>query len=295
MTDTLETLQRQLGGASDLKSVVRSMKALAASSIGQYEKAVVALVDYDRAVRLGLTACLKKRAVATTNRPGRTGVTPTTVLVFGSDQGLVGQFNDSLAEFVANEMASTAGPKTVWAVGEHVQSRLLDVGMPATTLFLVPTAVSAISTVVGKIFVESDKARAAVPGAHFYVFYNRREKHVAYEPSRLQLLPLDDAWAARLAQAPWPTNMVPEALGDPEATLEALIREHLFVSLFKACAESLAAENASRLLAMQRAERNIDELMATLQQTFRRLRQTAIDEELFDVVAGYEMIGSVER
>ena len=43
MSDTLVSLRRKIGGAGDLESVVRSMKALAASSIGQYEKAVLAL------------------------------------------------------------------------------------------------------------------------------------------------------------------------------------------------------------------------------------------------------------
>ena len=50
-------------------------------------------------------------------------------------------------------------------------------------------------------------------------------------------------------------------IGDRERTLQAFVREYLFVSLFKACAESLAAENASRLAAMQRAEKNIDDLV----------------------------------
>ena len=50
----------------------------------------------------------------------------------------------------------------------------------------------------------------------------------------------------------------------------------------------LAAENASRLAAMQRAEKNIDDLMGSLNQTFRRMRQTSIDEELFEVLSGYE-------
>ncbi len=68
------------------------------------------------------------------------------------------------------------------------------------------------------------------------------------------------------------------------------MREYLFVSLYKACAESLASENASRLAAMQRAEKNIDEMVETLNQTFRRLRQTSIDEELFDVLSGYESL-----
>jgi F-type H+-transporting ATPase subunit gamma len=73
-----------------------------------------------------------------------------------------------------------------------------------------------------------------------------------------------------------------------------LIREYLFVSLFRACAESLASENASRLAAMQRADKNIDELLEDLNGTFHRLRQSGIDEELFDVVSGFEAL-SVEK
>ena len=74
------------------------------------------------------------------------------------------------------------------------------------------------------------------------------------------------------------------------STLLAFAREYLFVSLFRACAESLASENASRLAAMQRAEKNIDELLEDLNRTFHRLRQSGIDEELFDVISGFEAL-----
>jgi F-type H+-transporting ATPase subunit gamma len=77
-----------------------------------------------------------------------------------------------------------------------------------------------------------------------------------------------------------------------EHTLRALVREYLFVSLFSACAESLASENASRLAAMQRAEKNIDELLEEQNRTFHRLRQSAIDEELFDVISGFEALAT---
>jgi F-type H+-transporting ATPase subunit gamma len=41
---------------------------------------------------------------------------------------------------------------------------------------------------------------------------------------------------------------------------------------------------------MERAEKNIDELSGNLQQTFNRLRQSRIDAELFDVIAGVEAV-----
>ncbi|HEY7304889.1 MAG TPA: F0F1 ATP synthase subunit gamma [Bryobacteraceae bacterium] len=73
-------------------------------------------------------------------------------------------------------------------------------------------------------------------------------------------------------------------------TLAALLREYMLVSLFRACAESLASESASRLAAMQAAERKIGDLIDQLRLEFNQSRQNAIDEELFDVIAGYEAL-----
>jgi F-type H+-transporting ATPase subunit gamma len=84
-------------------------------------------------------------------------------------------------------------------------------------------------------------------------------------------------------------------MGGGTAALRALIREYLFVSLFRACAESLASENASRLAAMQRADKNIDELLEELNRTFHRLRQSSIDAELFDVISGFEALTAEEK
>ncbi len=291
MSDTLASLRRKIAGAGDLESVVRSMKALAASSIGQYEKSVLALADYYRTVELGLVVCLKKRG-AVAEPAGRSGAAAKTVcaVVFGSDQGLVGQFNDVLADFVAQALAALPGEKKVWAVGDRVRARLADAGLAPVGQFAVPNSVNVITPLVGQILVASEAHHGQGEIGQLYLFHNRPMSGAAYEPVHQQLLPLDAQWALRLAHLPWPTKNLPEVIGGPEQTLWALIREYLFVSLYKACAESLASENASRLAAMQRAEKNIEELVGELNQRFRRLRQTSIDEELFDVLSGYESL-----
>jgi F-type H+-transporting ATPase subunit gamma len=109
------------------------------------------------------------------------------------------------------------------------------------------------------------------------------------------LLPLDLAWQKQLVAAPWPTKLPPEVIQGTESPLRAFIREYLFVLLFQACAESLASENASRLAAMQRAEKNIDGIMEHLTLKLHRIRQESIDEELFDVISGYEALTSARR
>ena len=89
-----------------------------------------------------------------------------------------------------------------------------------------------------------------------------------------------------------PSGNLPEVMGGGTAFLRAFICQSLFVSLFRACAASLARENASRLAAMQRADKNTDELLEGLNGTFHRLRQRGIDEELFDVISGFEALPS---
>ncbi|MGI4791621.1 MAG: F0F1 ATP synthase subunit gamma [Janthinobacterium lividum] len=281
MSDTLETLRGKIGGAEDLESVVRSMKALAASSIGQYEKSVLAVGDYYRTVEMGLAVCLRQSGPDTPERsePAETGTI--SAVVFGSDQGLVGQFNDVLAEFVVSTLAPLPGRKSVWAVGERIHARLTDAGLPPAGLFPVPTSVGTITPLIGQILTRTE-------AGSLYLFHNGPKSETLYEPQVQRLLPLDRQWQQDLTRIHWPTTSLPEVLGDREETLLALVHEYLFVSLFRACAESLASENASRLAAMQRAEKNIDELLDGLHQTFNRQRQSSIDEEMFDVISGFE-------
>jgi F-type H+-transporting ATPase subunit gamma len=292
MSDSLESLRRKIVGAGDLESVVRSMKALAASSIGRYERSVLALTDYYRTVELGLIVCLRERTETIAAQVESTGHTAKRVsaVVFGSDQGLVGQFNDVLSDFVAKALAALPGEKNVWAVGDRIHSRLVDAGLPPVGFFTIPTSVNAITPLVGEILAEIESHHSQGEIGELHLFHNRPVSGAAYEPVSQHLLPLDAQWGLKLAHLPWPAGNMPEILGSRKQTLWALVREYLFVSLFKACAESLASENASRLAAMQRAEKNIDELVFDLNQTFRRLRQTSIDEELFDVLSGYESL-----
>ena len=62
----------------------------------------------------------------------------------------------------------------------------------------------------------------------------------------------------------------------------------------KVQAEALASEHATRLAAMQSAERNIEERREDLTAAYRRKRQEKITRELMDVVAGYEAVGGRE-
>jgi F-type H+-transporting ATPase subunit gamma len=182
-------------------------------------------------------------------------------VVFGSDQGLVGLFNEVVADHAVVGLGGLTDNPRVWAV----------------------------TPLIGQILIASAASRRE-DEFELHLFHNRQTAGAGYEPVSQRLLPLDEAWARELAQRPWPTKNLPEVIGSGPATLRGLLREYLFVSLFRACAESLASENASRLAAMQRADKNIDELLIKLHGEFHRLRQSSIDEELFDVIAGFDAL-----
>jgi len=296
VNDTIASLRRKIGSAGDLQSVVRTMKAMAASNIGQYEQAERALGDYYHSVELGLSVCLRSAtpAVPTTEGGAHPRQTAIEAVVFGSDQGLVGRFNDVVADFAVKALAALPGAPRVWAVGERVHACLADAGLKPMGLFEVPNSVKAITPLIGQILVEGESRHMEGEFVELHLFYNRPASGATYAPVAQRLLPLDENWQRRLVNLPWPTAALPEVVGDCTLALRALIREYLFVSLFRACAESLASENASRLAAMQRADKNIDDLLEALNGTFHRLRQSGIDEELFDVSAGFEAL-SAER
>ena len=210
--------------------------------------------------------------------------------MFGSDQGLIGQFNDVVAEYAVRTLATLTAKPHVWAVGVRVGAQLENIGQTPLGFFTIPISVGAITPLVGQMLLKTDIRSGEGEFNELHLFYNRPLTGSSFAPVHQRLLPLDEDWRRKLNELPWPSKNLPEVLDRGTTTLRALIGEYLFVSLFRACAESLASENASRLAAMQRADKNINELLENLNGTFYRLRQSGIDEELFDVISGFEAL-----
>lgn len=291
--DTLENLRSKTEGAKDLKSVVSAMKAMAGSNIVQYETAVSSLADYYHTIALGIVAYFKAEKIEGISEKAvskKNSENAICAIVFGSDQGLVGQFNDTMATFVTTSLNALPGNKELWVVGERVQLLLSDAGFTSSKLYPVPNDINAVTPLVTEILGQSQLKQQEHEGTRFYIFHNQPSPSSGYTPVMQRFLPLDEKWKENLQKTEWPSKLLPQLAGAPKSTLIALINGYLFTSLFKACVESLASENASRLEAMQRADKNISDLLEELNRKYHRLRQSSIDEELFDVVSGFEAL-----
>ncbi|MDF1745876.1 MAG: F0F1 ATP synthase subunit gamma, partial [Gimesia sp.] len=156
--------------------------------------------------------------------------------------------------------------------------------------FSLPGSATGIAPLVIDILARIDQWRSEKRLGRIYISYNQRISASTYKPHALQLLPIDDARFFRYQKRNWPSRTLPTFTMDRSILLSRLIRQYLFVSLFRACAESLAGENASRIASMQAAERNIKERLVNLQSEYNQQRQTSITEELLDVVTGFEAL-----
>lgn len=290
MSDTLESLRAKKERAHDLSAVVSTMKALAASSIGQYESAVQSLEHYYRTVELGLVACLRDSG-GWGRWSGLTSTGKIGAVVFGSDQGLVGGFNASLCLQVVSTLEALPGEKKVWAVGERIAGNLTDAGLQVVGVFQVPNSVRGIDLLVNEVLLHGLVRAVEEKHSQVHTFHNQLVEHGRYEPRVGHLLPRGGAWVQQFSEQTWPTQTPPQLLGGSSILFRKLVQEYLFVSLYRACAESLMCENRIRLSSMQRAEKNIQERLEHLTQQFHRLRQNAIDEELFDLISGFEAVG----
>lgn len=295
--DTLGELRRRLGTTDDIAGIVRTMKALAAVSIRQYEAAVHSLADYSRTIELGLHAALRdlpavEEAVARRDRLRAVGA-----VVFGSDHGLCGRFNEDIVAHALARLGERP-PGTglhLLAIGARVAGLLEHSGLQAERQLLGPGSAARIGATVREVLLEVDAWQQRAGVQRVYLFHNRPGAGERYRPATVRLLPVSPARLRNLATRRWPGPSLPAFTMERKTLVAALLRQYFFVSVFRASAESLAAENATRLAAMQAAERNLAERHAELLAGLRRSRQEAITTELLDVVAGYEALQGPSR
>jgi F-type H+-transporting ATPase subunit gamma len=289
---TLEGLRRKIDTATDLHSVVKTMKALAAVSIRQYERAVDALSDYNRTVELGFQIVLRESGFPDQVfvPRGQRHSQKHAAIVFGSDQGMCGQFNERIATLVRASHEASMEPRKILAVGARVEAHLGELDLPPDQTFRVPSSVSEITTLVQSLLLSVDRYREESEVSSLEVFFNRRTKGASCEPTQLQILPIDSEQYHRWSGQPWDSRSLPLFTMDRRRLLSCVVSQYLFVTLFRSSAESLSSENASRIAAMQVAEKSIEQRLDDLTGAFNQIRQTAITEELLDVVGGFEAL-----
>ncbi|MBE9045669.1 F0F1 ATP synthase subunit gamma [Pleurocapsales cyanobacterium LEGE 10410] len=289
---TVEELKHKIATADDLKSVVKTMKALAAVSIHQYEQAVESLIEYDRTLEMGWQILLQKHPQEllreSIHPPENIGI-----VVFGSDWGMCGQFNERIAEYTQKYLKALSiqdGNVAIVNVGGKIGDRLKATGYDCEASFNLPSSVAGIAGIIQELVLTLETWRKQQRVEQIVIIYNRIISGTVYRPTRVQIFPLNLKWLQELKHRQWNSSSLPTFTMEEDKLAAALFRQYFFVSLYRACAESLKSENTSRLAAMQMAEKNISERLGELNLEFNQQRQTSITEELLDIIAGFEAL-----
>lgn len=328
--ETLKSLSRRVHVAEDVQGIVRTMKSLAAARIRQFETAVESLTEYNRTLRLGFSILFHpthhqgslhrisvadqmtksmddqvRTELAFEARDLRSPLAPTTTqpnrepgrrprygaIIFGSDQGLCGQFNEAIADYATAHMENVSSDVGTWSVmpiGNRVQVQLAERGYPLATRHNCPSSLAGIGNFVQDLLPEVQEWQQENRFDRVVVFHNKRISSSTFRPRHLRLLPPDFRSLTQTRENDGTFATLPIFTMDRTELFRALVRQYLFVGLFRACAESLASENASRIASMQSAERTINERLGELRTQLNERRQTAITEELLDIITGYE-------
>ncbi|MDI9596883.1 MAG: F0F1 ATP synthase subunit gamma [Atribacterota bacterium] len=290
---TLETIRRKIESAKDMHSVVKTMKALAAVNIHTYEKAVDSINFYHQNIEAGLQIVLKENPDIL-KAPTADGSDLMGIIIFGAERGMAGNFNipviNKLDSWIKKEGLKKKSSLIACVVGERIAEPLKDIGISANYNLEYPNSRYHLDGTIQDVLLIIEKWRFQKKVSHIYLFFNHPISSSSFKADYFQLYPLNHDWLRELAGKQWPSTSIPLYTIQAGTLFNLIIRQYFYISLYKVFIETMASENASRLLAMRKAEKNIEEQLEELDAQFNKKRQDSITDELLDIVAGFEAL-----
>ena len=289
MAQSLEVLSRRASSMQGIRGIVHTMKTLSVINAVPYEHAARAIEAYHDTVLMGLHAFLSQMGRLETP-PSKT--TTKVLIIFGSDHGLCGNYNEALARHVTQQFGDDLAKTSIFCIGAQMADALRDQGLAPDTMFLPPASVDGIGRLANLLTRHLDDMQRdrGIGEMAVSLSYFARDEDKGQRPETIALLPLDQDLVQELQRKPWASRSLPSFSMPPAALFQALIRGHLFASLFRAAAEALVTENAARLALMSQAEQSVDDRLEALTSETRSVRQSEITTELLDVIIGFEAL-----
>jgi len=286
MSQSLEALSRRTQSMQGIRSVVHTMKTLSVINAAPYEHAAHAVGAYHATILDGLHAFFAGTTVAMP----QPDVGKSVCVVFGTDHGLCGNYNEVLAAHVKAKIGST--PTLILCVGAQMADALADQNLGVEAVFFPPASVDGIGRMANLLTQKLDEIGQGIAPRDIAVAlaYSSQGGDTAQTAEFKALLPLSAELIAGFQSTPWVSRSLPQSTMPPAALFRSLLRSHLFASMFRAAADALVTENAARLALMQQAEHTVDDRLAELLSETRSVRQNEITTELLDVIVGFEAL-----
>lgn len=291
--ETLDNLKKTLDTSKSIKQVVSTMKALSGANIKKYEKIVKILYTYKSNVELALQAIMMHNDKININELEFIGQSKNKkannlVVIFGSNQGLCGRFNDKIANFVVDDIDNIDNNKII-VVGERLSMLLSNTKLKIFKTIPVPNSIENISNTIYELLAVIEKEIEEKTVNKVFLYYTANDDTMNGTLTKTRLIPIDKKILENAQKKVWPTNNIPYWQIDTKTLAVDLLKQYIFVGLNDALVNSIASEQKNRLLTLQNAENNINDLIRTKNLEYNQKRQSTITNELLDVVTGYSV------
>lgn len=287
----LEALQKRIKTTQDLRSIVSTMKSLSAVSIIQYDTALKSLIDYGKTIDLGMLALMKHGVVRVpVQRKVSAEKKKALAVVIGSDTGMVGRINRdtvSLCDKMLKRKSFLAENISYIPVGRQIIGILENSNRNIVGRYPISNSVKSISVTATNILLAMDRLIRNQGITHVFLFYSQKRGPYVKSHSTL-LVPMGEEWLKDLETRDWEGKSFPGYSMDSDKLFSSLVHEKMMMTISTALTDALSAEHHMRLTTMQAAEKNIDENLENMHQTYQQMRQENITTELLDVVNGAE-------
>ncbi|QIQ20716.1 F0F1 ATP synthase subunit gamma [Zophobihabitans entericus] len=205
-------------------------------------------------------------------------------LIISTDRGLCGGLNINLFKTVLSDMKEwkDKGVDTDMALlGSRGVSFFTSLGGNIVTQVTGMGDNPTISDLIGPVktmLKAYDEGRLD----RLYIVNNKFINTMTQQPQIMQLLPLPPSDDEELKAKSWDYIYEPDA----KSLLDIMLRRYIESQVYQAAVENLASEQAARMVAMKAATDNGANLIKDLQIVYNKARQSAITNELIDIVSG---------
>jgi F-type H+-transporting ATPase subunit gamma len=277
----LSDLQARIHSLGQLGEVVRALRAVSGARVQQAHAVLESIRQYTEVIHEALSEAA--RALQLPSSPDAPRPSAASIIVFGSEHGFVGSFNEHVLDVAAalrkaGDELLVVGSRAQLVAGERRDS----VSWSCQTA----SQVGGVDEVALRLAERLSSGGAPGRVGRVTLVYTRITDGSAARVITESLLPFDvrPYLEKQADRSPAISNLTPLTL------LDGLVDELLFAQLAHAATESFASENAARLAAMQAATDNVASKLDELGRVERELRQEEITTELLDVVTGAEAV-----
>lgn len=283
---SLKEVKQRIQSVKNTQKITSAMKMISAAKLRRAQNAIESVRPYKEKLYTMLLTYLSAAQEVKTPYTRIGAPRHVAIVAVSSDSSLCGSFNATIIrranEVVDEYLHSGCEMVEVFPVGKKMAEALRKSGLPLDES-LMQQAGSPHYNDVSRVAYHLMERFAAGSLDRIELVYTHFHSAARQIPMRETFLPMDVTNIGSEAQS-LNHDFIVEP--DKERLIEALLPRVTAMRLFTALLDSVAAEHAARMLAMQIATDNADDLITTLVREYNKSRQQAITNELLDIVSG---------